>query len=324
MSFHPLRQGWFLSFGQVFYNVCVRVCGNLVTLPSVHTNSCFTLCDYRLLQIISLELKGLHHVISSLCVCICVCGVVITGAQVSVCVCVGVVCTCVCLKIYSHLSLTATLKLRNCLFRSHFKQTEASVCVYMLLLTLATAAVRNSLHCKSEKVWKVYIVLAHHTTPLWGELTVSWAEAAAAAKGAACLSSEWHILRLETPNTRRTSICLFLLCLQEPAGSWAHGTNLDMSGREREGFRAGWGERGCSLPAHGVISSCCGYCKWDREGNGKKGPQLPRKVMALGRAEFHSTKVLLKHLAFTVKPQVWELYPKMETRTVTIQLGQSS
>ncbi|TNN40517.1 hypothetical protein EYF80_049316 [Liparis tanakae] len=37
------------------------------------------------------------------------------------------------------------------------------------------------------------------------------------------------------------------------------------------------------------------------KGNGKKGPQIPMKVMALGRAEHHSTTVPPKRLGFTVQ-----------------------
>lgn len=84
--------------------------------------------------------------------------------------------------------------------------------------------------------------------------------------------------------------------------SWYHCGHA----REGEKLSAGWGERACCLPAHRVISSRCGYCKWDGEENWKKGPQLPVKVMALGRVEYHSARLPLKHLAFIVEPLVWE------------------
>lgn len=51
------------------------------------------------------------------------------------------------------------------------------------------------------------------------------------------------------------------------------------------------------------------------------GRSFPINVMALGKAEYNCTKLPLKHLAFTVEPQVSELYPKMETHTVIFQQG---
>lgn len=48
------------------------------------------------------------------------------------------------------------------------------------------------------------------------------------------------------------------------------------------------------------------------------------KVMALGRVEHYSTKTPLKHLAFTVEPQVWESCPNKEIHTVTFHQGLNS
>lgn len=115
---------------------------------------------------------------------------------------------------------------------------------------------------------------------LRSELTVNWATAEAEAE-AAHFSSEWRILRLETPYTTHPFIYLSisLCCLPEPAGPWAHGTNLATQERgthtRREGvrvrLRAGWGERCCCLPAHSVIPSSCGYCKWDGDEEWENG-----------------------------------------------------
>lgn len=143
--------------------VCVRVCEgvcNLVTLPLVRTHSCFTQSDYRLCKdnqrslLLNWEVWIMWSHPSR-------CGVVIPGAQV--CVCESVyMCTCVCFSVYSYLSPDRNHKTQKPPVSGHTERLIYSDFSQNSKITLATAAMRNSLHCESKNFWKLHIVLVHH------------------------------------------------------------------------------------------------------------------------------------------------------------------
>ncbi len=197
----------------------------------------------------------------------CQYGAVIPGAQVCVC-------ECVCVRVLTFTAtsaVTTTAKLKNHPCRvthTDGSQTAASVCVHVVVQE-SPWPLRWEFPCT---LLELYIVLAHHTASEgWVHCKLS-KNTSRSSKGASHFSCEWHILGLETPNTSRPSIylsihrslstaCRSQLDLELMLPIWPHEKE-----REKERLRAGWGERRSCLPAHGVISSRCGYCKWDGEG----------------------------------------------------------
>lgn len=174
------------------------------------------------------------------------------GEYVSVCMCV---CVYMCTSTFAATTAsTATAKLKNHAsghsdwYRLFANNRSPAVCVCVCIAcTTGITMMRISLRSGSVIFWKLHIVLAHHTED-WSHCKLS-NSSSRGSQGAAHFSSEWHILRLETPNTGHPSVhpSLSLPLSLAPACQSQLGHELMVPiwprERTRKRLRAGWGER---------------------------------------------------------------------------------